>query len=537
MLVNLPVTHNSLSFCFHFGYGIFVVILNKFSKFLHFCKKKNQNYLISEGSRKNVHEENNVPLETKKRNQECEKPIEPISKDLASPTLPPEPASLSATNIAHLKLNEIQLNGLDFDNMEPIQTSDSYTVPGSSGTMKETHIFTPSISEQAIDIESQVINSNETLNTGDDVESVVIKENVVKKEYRDVEYDPDKIVITSDEFSEFQFVNAINPASIPNDFVTEDIQSVQTKCIIPTLEPVSSIEFTLNNSENGLSNHHISNNVAVMSKNALDTFKLPISDLKVIELDNKNMQSNQTENEKPVNDSVLTKIQDNSDSVLNIAQTHSTFVTDIHSTMAKTIINDKPNNVLSINTSILTPLPISGSIVNNSQIKSPQIEWPEPGIDSDQLMRFEQRCGHQSAPEKNGKTDTKTIEHTDDDEWSDFVSVVQPQTPITNILSKNLLKQQNDEDDWSEFVSSTVPTNIQRNIPNSSFNNIVSNAWDGITTPNLMRNSIQSSVYNVPISQKTNYLSPSQSISSLPDLGFAAPTSLVHMPRTSLTKK
>lgn len=226
------------------------------------------------------------------------------------------------------------------------------------------------------------------------------------------------------------------------------------------------------------------------------------------------------------------------------------------------------------------------------------IEWPEPGINVDQLEQLEARfsiqpdsnikCSKsdtkQTAAKDNGQSTTTTMA---DDEWSDFVSVVQPQTPITNILNKNLLKQQNnEEDDWSEFVSSTPPSlsSLHQFAPPSqnffSINTNTSNASAAAaatTTTNTNYNNVFTPWTTTPFPQKINayhqnnsdvygksanslrYTKTVNSISngesshqfqnamskpatapsiiSLPDLGFVAPKSLVNMPNRNLAKK
>lgn len=100
---------------------------------------------------------------------------------------------------------------------EPTQTSASYVVPG-SGTLKETHIFTPSKSLYSIPQSRDVPNDKQESKCPDfDYEKaaagIIINEHVVKKEYRDIEYDPDNItksptsaLSSNDDFSDFQSV-------------------------------------------------------------------------------------------------------------------------------------------------------------------------------------------------------------------------------------------------------------------------------------------------------------------------------------------
>lgn len=212
--------------------------------------------------------------------------------------------------------------------------------------------------------------------------------------------------------------------------------------------------------------------------------------------------------------------------------------------------SNNSNNFLS-SSKILTPQTMSMSTTTMTTTNNPlSIQWPEPGINSDQLEQFERRFFVQP-----NKIESKENDSAADDEWSDFVSVVQPQTPITNILNKNLLKQQNtDEDDWSEFVSSTPPSLLQRSSQNSTDSTTnyeaIFKSWNPSfqTGPSQSTNSygipanpLRQSAMHLPNGEPSTFQSThatiAPSIISLPDLGFVAPKSLVNMPKRPTAKK
>lgn len=433
-----------------------------------------------------------------------------------------------------------------------MQTSDSYNVPGSSGTMKETHIFTLNKSQPETDVdlsvESKLVDKKHS--SKETERMVVIKENVVKKEYRDIEYDPER-VISLDEFSDFQFVNTTT--TIANEPIAlERGQSPSIglglhAVINNNSEPNSAIVNAISNC-NGFEKTYTVN----MLHSSISKQTTPIR--KTNEFKNENYY--QIENLKRFDESMFVN---NTNLHTNISVCSSANIQP--TTNQKCFDKDKitSNAPTMMLPNILKPQLVS--VVKPSfetSIKSsPNIEWPGPGIDTDQLMQLEQRFCTQpqfngAALLANGKNtvNNSSQKYSEDDEWSEFVSVEQPQTPITNILSKNLLKHQNDEDDWSEFVSSTVPINTNRTTSNTHASNYdIDSANESINTSwncNEMSISVAankpSSMYNVSMNMRTSYMVPPYSeapsmISTLPDLRFVAPKSLVHMPNSSLMKK
>lgn len=501
---------------------------------------------------------------------------------------------------------------------EPSQTSDSYTVPGSSGTMKETHIFTP-IKPTTIGISSMINETSppslvpngimlrpEIPSTDSEQfpnESIVIKESVVKKEYRDVEYEPSKVLnAPSDDFTEFQFVQ---PATDSNaDIEPNPIKSNQT-----TIQ-ANSMSFLPDSSDNNGHDLNMSNDKylnsfdssSLTSKNApsIDHFQMPTIDST---FSSKFPKTNSSlHNGNRADFEVLSQCNN----VTTSDHIHETFgcatdpmeifsISSLSQSKKQTQAHSQstkfePKSIASIpmtsnalantpellqphnnnnstafmsSSNILMPQTVNMPPMSTTYNNAPSIQWPEPGINSDQLEQLERRFFDpppQNVDAKCDKIESK-VENNDtsgDDEWSDFVSVVQPQTPITNILNKNLLKQQNnDEDDWSEFVSSTPPSlqRIQQNtIPTDTNTNYESmfKSWNtpfqsGSTqsankyaiSANPLRKSATQHVSNGEPNtfQSTQQQTIAPSIISLPDLGFVAPKSLVNMPKRTIAKK
>lgn len=506
-----------------------------------------------------MHEERNEILleSTKQRNNECQTAQEPAT-NTASET-PKIISTISSPIVPEIELNQSnksnETNAV-FDlnpnsNIESVQTSDSYNVPGSSGTMKETHIFTPNKSQLETDVELSVdSNPIDGKHSSEETERVVvIKENVVKKEYRDIEYDPER-VISLDEFSDFQFVNSTTNIA-KEEIALERGQS-------PLIGPGSNASIDDNSESNSSIVNIIPNCNGYEKTCALNMLhSLPIDQtIQIHKVHDAKNEKNHIENLKRLDESMFVNNTNLHADISVLSSADIKPITSKSCTDEDEITSNAPTMMLS---NILKPQLVSAvkPVVKTSIKSSPNIEWPGPGIDTDQLMWLEQRfC---TEPQVNGATfsenETNTVnnsseKYSEDDEWSEFVSVDQPQTPITNILSKNLLKQQNDEDDWSEFVSSTVPMNTKRTASNTqapnnvidSANDLINSSWNCNEMSISMVANKASSLYNVSMNQRTSYTVPPHSeapsmISTLPDLRFVAPKSLVHMPNSSFMKK
>lgn len=600
-------------------------------------------------------------------------------------------------------LDDVHSEDITAETTSPASDSYSYTVPGSSGTMKETHIFTPVTPKSVANVvgtsigasgatvaavpiqpagpvttnvteaiaPSLIPNGVSSQSTCDNEpfqsDTIVIKENVVKKEYRDVEYEPNKIVAnaSADDFTEFQFaqptqsmptsnptieqnLNATNVSPniqlpsmsfnpdiydksgqkpMPNDRNANSFESLSSIPSIDTISADASAKpsitgnasefdlYSINKSSfppSSYSNAVTASNVSTeqfgRATDPMEIFSIQSTQQKQHHLESTFEQSPQSTTKLDTQQPPSTKLnshnnnydKNHTNSSSSIPFTNNNNNT-VHNSMASiSSVNSHPTMYIGGGSSILMPQ----TLTNNVQSKQTSavssaltIQWPEPGINTDQLEQFEARFSIQSDSNSESiKSDTKNAVAKDndlasssitaaaaDDEWSDFVSVVQPQTPITNILNKNLLKHQNnDEDDWSEFVSSTpapnslhqfapppqstlLGINVNNTTANSNYNNVFK-PWTTNTTPFPQKNQTASYHPNSTfdgyakssnaqryaktvntiangdasrafqnVMQKSSMAAPS--IISLPDLGFVAPKSLVNMPNRTLAKK
>lgn len=543
-----------------------------------------------------------------------------------SSTAPPPLSEPIVDSLSMIQPTVIPTKDLCTESIDPdlSQTSDSYTVPGSSGTMKETHIFTPlkpttvSISSMVNEASLPALVPNGMMLRPEmpatDNDSIVIIESVVKKEYRDVEYEPSKVLnAPSDDFTEFQFVQPTTDSNTdiiePNPIKLNPTNQVNSMSFLP--DPSDNNGHVRNMSNDKYLNSFDSSSVKSKNAPSIDHFQMPTigsfpSDLSKnnSSLHNGNRREFQSysmnEALPPSNNVTATDtiheqfgcatdpIEIFSISSLDQSKKQTQTQTQSQKHSYSTIFNPKsnastqmPSNALSNTPELLKPQNNNNStaFISSSNMLMPQtvnmpsmsttynnapvIQWPEPGINSDQLEQLERRFfdpPQQNVDAKCDKIESK-VENNDtsgDDEWSDFVSVVQPQTPITNILNKNLLKQQNnDEDDWSEFVSST-PLSLQRiqqnTIPTDTNTNYESmfKTWNtpfqSGTTQSTKKYEIsanplrKSATQHVPNGESNTFQSTQQqtivpSIISLPDLGFVAPKSLLNMPNRSIAKK
>lgn len=502
--------------------------------------------------------------------------ISPVSVD----SIPDPSAAMTTANSINVDLTDITSAVYNTDELSP--TSDSYTVPGS--TMKETHIFTPikPMTERKSGTPTSGLAANSAIDKSDDAfptNSIVINESVVRKEYHDIDYDSSKLSTIADEFAEFQSM----PATIAND-------------ILPNKYPANAFASAALNCD-ASSNHHSHHIIDSHFLSEFDTFAVPAKPTLTNEPFksspapvNNNLQSahfeifDTFEKPLPINGNATAEpndpLHDPAD-VFSISHAPSQMFSITASDVQSATVDYKPSNLQVDNMGILLPKTINNGPAAMSAAVAPRIEWPEPGLDTQQLQQLENRLPTTNAtlpntsnalPARHRKDSERNHNAGDDDEWSDFVSVAQPQTPITNILNQSLLKQQNnanDEDDWSEFVSSTTPNataastggfiqtgqflqqqqihlqcqpqqhhshhHHQRPSPvhashdmSQIFNNNHSNA---------MHSNMKFNVPHNHHDHRQHQSTISSSIISLPDLRFVAPKSLVNMPTRSLTKK
>lgn len=509
------------------------------------------------------------------------KPLTKTLNDVLVPHSPP-PLSAAIVNSESITRTESTVKDLCNDTIdpEPIQTSDSYTVPGSSGTMKETHIFTPSkpninASDSSLPPNDTVLRSDIASGEIDQFksESIVIKENVVKKEYRDVEYEPNKLMkMSSDDFTEFQFVEPDRMPCNPNTLVQPTSMSFFPDVPDKSNE-ISPNEIDLNSFDSSIKKRPpsvdqdvirtidpLSNQSSnISSLNNGNRLKYECSMDRSLPSYNNNINANSMPNETldtlKTNDSMeifsispINQMQTYSASKLNQTSSNPRELRQTQYTNAEIANSSISNNYFS-SSHILMPQNVSSQTTSRAAYNPSTIQWPEPGINSDQLEQLEKRFYVQtSSGESVDKAESKTNDTASDDEWSDFVSVIQPQTPITNILNKNLLKQQsNDEDDWSEFVSST-PSNLQRlprntiSIGTNSNYEAIFESWDTpfqtIPTRNMNNYILPSNRLEQPVNgEPSTFRNTQPSVISLPNLEFVAPKSLLNMPKRPIAKK
>lgn len=519
------------------------------------------------------------------------------------------------------------------NDFEPSQSqSASYAVPGSSGTLKETHIFTPiklNIATSHAPSQSNTIDATEIIaapaaNAYPEFDfekisaGVIIDENVVKKEYRDVEYDPDKLKtpasVENDDFSDYQSVEApvAEAKSTPNNLntilkPTKTASNISIDWPDPgTVANTNAIEefknYVPNANASIKSEQNIDAHVNHSSTNGYEFNKPSIgvspsdgmfsaSNDAVATTNSRDDDFSDFQSTKMAGISYISHVSAIPD-IIPSGQSFAYAKSDVaptstmpdifqrvslasdmgidkysekHSNDMHTVSSPIRSTTSSTLSSIVSPFNSSSILVPQVALQPKQmltskhvsssIVWPEPGISADELARLEtifpQTNKVVNASPIHRKPTNNTNHKTDDDEWSDFVSVTQPQTPITNILNQNLQKHQsNDDDDWSEFVSSAAPpTSIpstQRHMTNSGPN---FTSWNAPTQYN--------SWQHTPFSQSDNFTlstmrsngngmvtnghhhtqQQSPSIISLPNLGFVGPNSLVNMPKTNLSKK
>lgn len=370
----------------------------------------------------------------------------------------------------------------------PAPVSSSYVIPG-SGSLKETHIYTPDIVSSNSSLpgrDSVVIKEPDEPKCPDfdydkAAAGIIINENVVKKEYRDIEYNP--VIIpsnasqlpSSDDFSDFQYASS----------TTKSFSNYTTNMDI--LQPTGATGW-LNSSTKK------SNEIDLLSASlpTLQNSKSNIIDEIDLKLDNFCTNENQSNDNyakprigiSPTDNMFETTLINPSSSSLGIkgdddfTEFQSVSTTGLNSASSKvkpilpisqplapvSVISQKSSN-----TAVLTPQTIKPSACPSSS----NINWPDPGINPDELARLEAiftvpnakpNNSNQSTGSVQSITSTKKVPATrsEDDEWTDFVSSTPKPQPITQIINENINKLQKqssagDDDDWTDFVSSTPP--------------------------------------------------------------------------------
>lgn len=427
----------------------------------------------------------------------------------------------------HTTLKNINSAASFIDSDESTQTTASYVVPG-SGSLKETHIFTPSKSPYSIPQSREVsIDKPEPKCPDFDYEKaaagIIIDENVVKKEYRDVEYDPDKSTApalnNSDDFSDFQSVpipitvpSTLKPHqnTLPMDFGIlqptkrndniiinwPDPGNVATSTELESFDSFQSVEHIGNSSTN---DSGVTNDITKSSSSSFTDFAKPVigvspseimfkTNSTALEDDFSDFQSVEPiPSHKEVPDVInsyrippasdvipsnrIEPLAKNTESETIIT---SEFTASNWTDFQSTTVNDVPMQPSVPLTNILQPAPLqplqilTPRPVNPQPSLQPSSIWPESEIDPDEIARLEAifpQPQKQSFQPETKPQNPNTSKSQEDDEWSDFVSVPTPASqplPITNIITTNIAKHQQDDDEWSDFVSSTTQPSMQQ---------------------------------------------------------------------------
>lgn len=248
---------------------------------------------------------------------------------------------------------------------------------------------------------------------------IIIDENVVKKEYRDLEYHPPGKIASSpqplDDFSDFQQSYIIPASTAPPTFGG-------------ILQPTpASTEYSANISTTADHQDH---------QPDLDGWSKPTIGISPTEnmfasLDFIGPVSQQPK--QPIDDE-FTDFQSNNSKVV------PPLSVPLPATSAK-----HPQSIL---------LPQQTFTEPSSSGNSSSINWPAPGIDPDEMARLEAIFPASKIAHQPPLASPQRRQPSPDDEWSDFVSGTFAPQPITSIIDQTMTKHQTDDDDWSEFVSS-----------------------------------------------------------------------------------
>lgn len=210
---------------------------------------------------------------------------------------------------------------------------------------------------------------------------------------------------------------------------------------------------------------------------------------------------------------------------------------------------------LLLSPSILLPQQAKpGQSFNSNRIT--QINWPDPGIDADELARFEAAfptpkvssiptiSSNHSSPKhsQSATSSTAAAAQADDDEWTDFVySKPAPEKPSPNHTSKSSSQQQ---EEWTDFIYSTPSSQPLQSLSSSqnkfNFQNSFASgpkfsSWNSPQLPPPQFNSwnsssVTSNYYGQPPKVPTfpptsTTMAPPSSHQRLPELSFITPNS------------
>lgn len=390
-----------------------------------------------------------------------------------------------ATNKESLKSDE------DFTKSPPTLLTTSKLIP-----LKETHIFTPSKSEGTISRSVNKSNDKGPIDFDYEIAAagIVINEQVVKKEYRDIVYNPD--AQTKDSLEGFsaeisQGNNGVDqnvPVVDPNkcsrqklsgpDLLSGPILNILEKKADPITEAKCDLadEFT-----------DFQQSISVSEKQQPPTF-LPAQG--IIETNSRVPEKDSTANEKHVKATFDDEFSDFQSMPPPEPSQLKSMSEKPKSRTQTPILNDE----MILSPAVLLPQAI--------QLKSsePKINWPSDSeINPEELARLEQLFPQAKQVTAQTVVLNKTSdvasansspkkEQKDEDDWSDFVSV-QPDVNSANVRLQNPSTQTSiplstisktyDDDDWSDFVSGTPASTAN----SSNYPQINRQQWNSTQLP------------------------------------------------------
>uniref|UniRef100_U5ER97 Putative aftiphilin n=1 Tax=Corethrella appendiculata TaxID=1370023 RepID=U5ER97_9DIPT len=433
--------------------------------------------------------------------------------------------------------------------------------------LPETHIFTPNkcinpISMNVTNKDDIVVVDSVTIpgnvnneHIDDDEIPPKIDKNIINKEYRDIEYSLDKCKQQQLETKTIPVDNYFVASNNNNNNLDEfsDFQSVPIDNEKEQQQTNHVFNITSNNFQQ---NHH------------KDTIWPDIVDNKKDQSDKYLKYSKPIIGRSPTEE--LDTVEVDEDEEFTDFQAATT-------TPAPTTSTTKQSNE-----PILRPSPII--MPEKINMNTPKIDWPDPGIDPDEIARIEAafpKCKVKSNNKDSGNSSANTSNNTsntsdnlDDDEWNDFVSSepsvknisqsIKP-SPIINVkplipssTSQTVTKSTLVDDEWTDFISNVsnpssnfTPTSQQtNNLKLNHFNTTPKfsswnqptqlpppqfNSWNNSNLYYQNTNQLYQQQQHVPTttSQYTNnnhkIKSPQHqqipNISLIPDLGFIGPVS------------
>ena len=185
-------------------------------------------------------------------------------------------------------------------------------------------------------------------------------------------------------------------------------------------------------------------------------------------------------------------------------------------TLPRPTISDKKTSTSNSSSILLSPTVLMPQRANYDIMgHGSNINWPNPGISSDELARFEAAFSSQS--------DNNTAIHAEDDDWTDFVSS-QP-APKPEPTSK-INSSQND-DDWTDFISS-APISSTSSSQKYNFTSLPPkfNSWNNsnlyYSHPSVIEPPQKTQAEKVPptLYYNNNSINHFQSAKILPDMNF-----------------